>query len=260
MAEIESFVASPTVEAFEAFTKEQLVLLAGRYEVKLSSSAKRNKSVMQTIIRDVLVQKEILSAELDPSPQDLSLESTASSLSYDQQRGLLQLQIDKGKQQIREYEIQIEKRILEREIELSRQEFEREKWALERKRLEEGKLESTPGNVAHVGNGDITRNIRLLPKFEEANVDTFFTLFERVADLHNWPDATRCLMLQCVLIGRAAQAYTALGVLESRTYPCVKKAVKPTNLCQRRTGRKFAECANVLVSLMWFLQMNCQFS
>ena len=63
MAEIDNFVATPTVDAFEAFTKEQLVLLAGHYAVSLSSSAKRNKDVMQTVIRDALVEKDVLPAE-----------------------------------------------------------------------------------------------------------------------------------------------------------------------------------------------------
>ena len=63
MAEIDNFVATPTLEVFEVFTKEQLMLLAGHYGVSLSSSAKRNKGMMQTIIRDALVEKDVLPAE-----------------------------------------------------------------------------------------------------------------------------------------------------------------------------------------------------
>jgi hypothetical protein len=83
MAEIDNFVATPTVDAFEAFSKEQLVLLAGHYEVSLSSSTKRNKGVMQTIIRDALVEKEVLPAEPEP-PHELP----PIGLSFEQQKEL----------------------------------------------------------------------------------------------------------------------------------------------------------------------------
>ena len=79
MAEIDNFVATPTLEAFEEFTKEQLMSLAGHYGVSLSSSAKRNKGVMQTIIRNALVEKEVLPAEPEPPPSCLPLACRLSS-------------------------------------------------------------------------------------------------------------------------------------------------------------------------------------
>ena len=48
MAEIDNFVATPTVDAFEAFTKEKLVLLARHYAVSLSTSAKFEESNVDT--------------------------------------------------------------------------------------------------------------------------------------------------------------------------------------------------------------------
>lgn len=53
---------------------------------------------------------------------------------------------------------------------------------------------------------DVGANLRLVPKFNEKDPDTFFTLFERIADVKEWPDADRILMLQCVLTGRAQEA------------------------------------------------------
>jgi hypothetical protein len=96
-------------------------------------------------------------------------------------------------------------------------------WRLCLTLIEEDKL--TPVNA---GNMDVTRNIRILPIFEESNVDTFLTLFEGLVDLHDWPDSTQCLLLQCVLSGSGAQAYAALGVPESRSYSCGKKALLKT--------------------------------
>ena len=41
MAEIHHFFSTPTVDAFDEFTMEQLVLLVGHYEVSLFNSAKQ---------------------------------------------------------------------------------------------------------------------------------------------------------------------------------------------------------------------------
>uniref|UniRef100_G3NXL5 SCAN box domain-containing protein n=1 Tax=Gasterosteus aculeatus TaxID=69293 RepID=G3NXL5_GASAC len=78
---------------------------------------------------------------------------------------------------------------------------------------------------------DVGANLRLMPRFNEKDPDTFFTLFERVADARNWPDADRTLMLQCVLTARAQEAYSALHASECMNYAKVKSAVLRDLLC-----------------------------
>jgi len=63
-----------------------------------------------------------------------------------------------------------------------------------------------------------TDNLRLLPPFSESDVDTFFHLFERVAIVHAWMDLEQRLLLQCVLSGKAQQAYSSLSVADSQVY------------------------------------------
>ena len=53
---------------------------------------------------------------------------------------------------------------------------------------------------------EIANNLKLLPKFDERDVDTFFSLFEHVANMREWPDSTRTL-LQCVFTCRVQEAY-----------------------------------------------------
>lgn len=36
---------------------------------------------------------------------------------------------------------------------------------------------------------DLVNSLRLLPKFSESDPDTFFSLFERIADSRGWPDS-----------------------------------------------------------------------
>ena len=58
-------------------------------------------------------------------------------------------------------------------------------------------------------------NLRLELKFEERDPDTFFSLFEYIANVRGWPEADRVVMLQSVLPGKAQEAYSAFGEIDS---------------------------------------------
>lgn len=49
--------------------------------------------------------------------------------------------------------------------------------------------ERSPGSVPTEGCFDILSNLRLLPKFCEKDLETFFALFEQVADTMRWPES-----------------------------------------------------------------------
>lgn len=53
----------------------------------------------------------------------------------------------------------------------------------------------------------------------------FFFVFERLADARNWSDQDCTLMLQCVLTGKAQEAYAALTSEVCKNYVKVKAAV-----------------------------------
>ena len=114
----------------------------------------------------------------------------------------------------------------------------REQLALDRYRLDlirDGKLSAEPvtGDRSGVTGSDspafdVSVNLRLLPKFSEKDPETFFLLFERLAEARQWSDAHRTLLLQCVLTGRAQEAFAALSVADSVRYRAVKAAVLKT--------------------------------
>lgn len=68
-------------------------------------------------------------------------------------------------------------------------------------------------------------NLRLVPRFNDCDPDAFFTLFKHVEHAKNWPDSDRVLMLQCVLTGRAQEAYSAICGEDGLDYKAVKAAV-----------------------------------
>lgn len=49
-------------------------------------------------------------------------------------------------------------------------------------------------------------DLRLVLKFNEREPDTFFKLFEHIADVRGWLDVDQTLMLQCVL----TEAYSCI--------------------------------------------------
>ena len=59
---------------------------------------------------------------------------------------------------------------------------------------------------------DPDRIIRLVPPFQEKEVDTYFAHFEKVADSLNWPKESWVLLLQSVLVGKAQEIHGSLSV------------------------------------------------
>ena len=72
---------------------------------------------------------------------------------------------------------------------------------------------------------DPARNIRLVPPFQEKEVDKYFAHFEKLADSLNWPKESWVLLLQSVLVGKAQEIYGSLSVEQSSNYEHVKEAI-----------------------------------
>lgn len=70
---------------------------------------------------------------------------------------------------------------------------------------------------------DASKHINLVPPFMEAEVDCYFTAFERVAATLQWPKEMWALLLQ--LIGQAQEVCSALPVEQRLVYDVVKQTV-----------------------------------
>ena len=92
---------------------------------------------------------------------------------------------------------------------------------------------------------DVTKHIRLVPPFQEKEVDKYFLHFEKVAENLNWPKEHWTLLLQSVLIGKAREIYTQLGVEQSHHYETVKELIlKGYELVPEAYRQKFRNCKN----------------
>ena len=72
---------------------------------------------------------------------------------------------------------------------------------------------------------DITRHIGLVPPFREAEVDSYFNAFERVATALAWPTDVWSILLQCKLVGKAQEVLATLSIQDCMNYEKVKAAI-----------------------------------
>ena len=129
----------------------------------------------------------------------------------------LELKAEREKREL-ELKAEQEKALLEAEFEVKKVTDAREH---ELKMASLGK--QSPSDKASAF--DPARNIRLVPPFQEKEVDKYFAHFEKVADSLNWPKESWVLLLQSVLVGKAQEIYGSLSVEQSSNYEHVKEAI-----------------------------------
>ena len=57
---------------------------------------------------------------------------------------------------------------------------------------------------------DVTKHSRLIPPFQEKEVDKYFLHFKKVAENLKWPKEHWTLLLQSLVIGKAPENYSQL--------------------------------------------------
>ena len=154
----------------------------------------------------------------------------------------------------KEKQREIEREKLEREkrleIEKEKLKFENEEKERERQfklRMKEielndkSKPKSLPLDTSKTF--DVTKHIRLVPPFQEKEVDKYFLQFEKVAENLKWPKEHWTLLLQSVVIGKAREIYTQLSLEQSSNYDKVKELIlKGYELVPEAYRQKFRDC------------------
>ena len=131
----------------------------------------------------------------------------------------------------------------EKENERLLQEKEQERqYNLRVKELEmQDKVKTKPLNLGT--HFDVTKHIRLVPPFQEKEVDKYFLHFEKVAENLKWPKEHWTMLLQSVVIGKAREIYTQLSLEQSSDYDKVKELIlKAYELVPEAYRQKFRNC------------------
>lgn len=207
---VQGFTKAPSHELLNKFCKDKLLEVAAHYDIEIPDKRVKEASI-RTIVIAGLIDQHVFSVHTDPP------KSEKPGLTFEQQKELKDKELELAR--------------MTNELELARIQLQQEKLQLVR----EGKLsgESTleSDSLLDRPSGprarafDPVHNLKMLPPFNEDEPETFFELFERVADGRQWPERDRCDMLQSVFKGKAQEAYSSLTREDSRRYDRVKEAV-----------------------------------
>ena len=163
-------------------------------------------------IKNILVQYFVDEEIFNENALSLIVESVSSLKELELKFQIRQLEIQEREKE-REWE--------EREKEREREEREKEReFQLRMREIEMQERANQPKQKIEY-NFDVTKHIRLVPPFQEKEGDKYFLHFEKVAENLNWPKEHWTLLLQSVLIGKAREIYTQLGVEQSHHYETV---------------------------------------
>ena len=265
---LENFVAAPSMELLNLAKKTDLLNIADHYALT-SVKPSMLKHEIKNILIKFLVDEEIL----DPSALS-SILVTQTDLQLRELEVQRQIQLEKlrleQEERIRVEQLEREERKMEREERMQKEKLEMEEriakekllfqekekenerllqekekerqYNLRMKELEmQDKVKIKPLDLGT--HFDVTKHIRLVPPFQEKEVDKYFLHFEKVAENLKWPKEHWTLLLQSVVIGKAREIYTQLSLEQSSDYDQVKELIlKAYELVPEAYRQKFRNC------------------
>ena len=258
--DLDKFTAEPSVELLNLGKKTDLLNLAKHYKLSEIKSSMR-KHEIKNILVQYFVDEEIFNENALSLIVDVQSVSSSKELELKFQIRQLEIQErekerererererEERKEREKEREREREEREKEREREREREEREREEREKEREfqlRMREIEMQERANQPKQKieYNFDVTKHIRLVPPFQEKEVDKYFLHFEKVAENLNWPKEHWTLLLQSVLIGKAREIYIQLSVEQSQHYETVKELIlKGYELVPEAYRQKFRNC------------------
>ena len=72
---------------------------------------------------------------------------------------------------------------------------------------------------------DVSKYVKLVPHFNEKDVENYFLHFEKIAINLKWPKSMWCMLLQSHLVGKSQEIYSSLTVEQCSDYDFVKPEV-----------------------------------
>ena len=218
MASAKEFVQSPSIEVLETFKKDMLMQIAQELQLEVKRSTRKHE--LKRLIVEQLVDEDVLPDSCLEVYKPLPMEPSG-------QYEIRRLEIER-ELKLREFEAR------ERELEArqKKEELEAQKYEKEHELKHEREMKALELNARRIAHEesiatkfDLGKNVRLVPPFNESEVDKYFQHFERVAQNLKWPIDQWPLLLQSVLRGKAQEAYTALPISECVDYNSVKNAI-----------------------------------
>ena len=163
---VESFTENPSLLALDSLKKAGLLAIAQHY--KLSSSSGQKKGEIKKLIKEYLIDEELVSKD-----EEQPLTSA----------NLLELKRLEFQERERERERERESQLKLKELEIRKKELSIQ---LRLKELEKAKDPVTPTERTTAA-FDVSKHIKFVPPFQEKEVDKYFLHFEKIATSLEWP-------------------------------------------------------------------------
>ena len=224
-----------SLDPLKKLKKENLIKVAAHYRITPDIGA--TKSHILDLIKDHCVENDIID-EVEEKPIVETAEVVKLKLEFQrEERRLAREEAQRARdaekaareeaRELRLAELKVARELRELELKAEQEkallEAEKEAAAREHELKMASLGKQSPSDKASVF--DPARNIRLVPPFQEKEVDKYFAHFEKVADSLNWPKESWVLLLQSVLVGKAQEIYGSLSVEQSSNYEHVKEAI-----------------------------------
>ncbi|XP_070575523.1 reticulocyte-binding protein homolog 2a-like [Ptychodera flava] len=258
-------------DTFDSLRKDDLITLANFLKVEVKRSMRKRE------IQFKIAKHLVKSGHFEESAlKDYEPESTSElrKLELEMQTNLeikkLELQMrekelqmeERQREKDRQERLEMEERQKERELEMKEKELQMEERQREKEReekekerelaehrlqLEMRRLElRKSGKFFPSDKFDITKHFRLVPPFQEKDVDKYFLHFEKIAQSLNWPKESWSMLLQSALVGKAREIYIQLSVEQASDYDSVKELIlKGYELVPEAYRQKFRDCEKV---------------
>ena len=201
---------------------------AEREERIRAEKAEREERIrFETLEREERMHKQRL--EMEEREKEKQREMEREKLEHEKLR-LEMEEREREKERERQERIEIEKEKLEFQLKMKELELQ-----------DKIKPKTLPLDTSK--SFDVTKHIRLVPPFQEKEVDKYFLHFEKVAENLKWPKEHWTLLLQSVVIGKAREIYTQLSLEQSSDYDKVKELIlKGYELVPEAYRQKFRDC------------------
>ena len=198
MDKIENFLKEPSMQKLERLRKSEIIKIGEKLELNVENSMRKHELVRK--ITEHMVDENVFEeTALEELPTEI-IRMTPEQIELEKIRIQARMELERNRMELEKARIEQEMRL--REVDLARK--------------------------GHEGNHDsfeVTKQARLVPKFDEANVDEYFAHFERIALNLGWPRECWSMLLQTVLTGKAQRAYATLPTENCADYELVKAAV-----------------------------------
>ena len=177
MASAKEFVQSPSMEVLETFKKDMLMQIAQELQIEVKRSTRKHE--LKRLIVEQLVDEDVLPDSCLEVYKPLPMEPSGQ---YEIRRLEIERELKLREFEARERELEARQR--KEELEARKEELEaqaqKEERALKHER-EMRALELNARRIAHeesiATKFDLGKNVRLVPPFNESEVDKYFANF-----------------------------------------------------------------------------------